>query len=158
MTAQPRGEAKRTGVPPLVITQDNEFFFAQAAQGKLAIQRCDPCGELRHPPAPTCASCLSFEWDFILVSGEATLHSYAVSHYPQDPAFAYPLITALADLPEGVRIVADMVGVEIEELEIDMPLVVQFSTHAHGNLLPQLTSRKAATGVCAETTSEEIAV
>jgi len=129
---------RRTGVPPLIVTQDNQFWFDAVREGRLEIQRCTDCGTLRHPPGPACPSCRSFAWDTVTASGRATLHSWTVVHHPQDPAFTYPLVVALADLEEGTRLVADLTGVEEDELEIGMELEVGFAEHAHGEQLPQL--------------------
>ncbi|TCP45744.1 hypothetical protein EV191_11524 [Tamaricihabitans halophyticus] len=128
-----------TAVPPLIITEDNRFWFAAAEQGWLAIQRCTRCHTLRHPPAPCCARCQSFEWDTIESSRRANLCSYTVIHHPRDTAFDYPLVVGLVDLPEGIRLVADIVGIEPDELVAGMELDVTFAEHAHGAVLPRLT-------------------
>lgn len=38
------------------ISDDTRFFWEGARAGKLLIQRCKGCGELRHPPGPVCPS------------------------------------------------------------------------------------------------------
>lgn len=141
MTERPGG--RPTAVPRLTITQDNEFWFEGARQGRLLIQRCTACGTLRHPPGPACPACRSFGWDAVESSRRARLHSWTVIHHPQDPAFSYPLAVGLVDLEEGTRLVADIAGVAPEELEIGMELEVGFAEHAHGEVLPQL--RRPAT-------------
>jgi len=128
----------RTAVPPLIITQDNEFFFKAAREGRLEIQRCQSCQALRHPPAPACPQCRSFDWDTVVASGRCTLHSYTVIHHPPDPAFDYPLAVGLVDLEEGTRLVADIAGVDHDQLTPGMELEVGFAEHAHGAMLPQL--------------------
>jgi uncharacterized OB-fold protein len=131
-----------TAVPGLTVTQDNSFWFDAAKEGRLEIQRCASCGTLRHPPGPACPSCRSFEWDTVVASGRCTLHSWTVIHHPQDPAFTYPLVVALVDLDEGTRLVADVTGIEPEDLSIGMPLEVGFAEHAHGEILPQLRAAR----------------
>lgn len=131
-------ETPRTGVPRLIITQDNEFWFTAAREGRLVIQRCGECQTLRHPPAPSCPRCRSFEWDTVESSRRGTLHSYTVIHHPQDPAFDYPLAVGLVDLEEGTRLVADIAGVPHEQLQAGLELEVGFVEHAHGDILPQL--------------------
>jgi uncharacterized OB-fold protein len=131
-------ETPRTAVPRLTVTQDNEFWFAAAREGRLVIQRCGECQTLRHPPAPSCPRCRSFEWDSVDSSRRCTLHSYTVIHHPPDPAFEYPLAVGLVDLEEGTRLVADIAGIPHEELKIGIDLEVGFAEHAHGEVLPQL--------------------
>jgi uncharacterized OB-fold protein len=127
-----------TIVPRLTITQDNEFWFEAAREGRLLIQRCADCGHLRHPPGPSCPVCRSFAWDALESSRRGRLHSWTVVHHPQDDAFTYPLAVGLIDLEEGTRLVADIAGVDHDLLEIGMELEVGFAEHAHGELLPQL--------------------
>ena len=127
-----------TAIPRLTITQDNEFFFAAAREGRLEIQRCADCHTLRHPPAPSCPRCRSFEWDTVESSRRGTLHSYTVVHHPPDSAFSYPLAVGLVDLAEGTRLVADFDDIDPSELEIGMPVEVIFGEHAHGEILPRL--------------------
>ncbi|ANH37054.1 hypothetical protein I601_0602 [Nocardioides dokdonensis FR1436] len=134
-------DAPRTSVPHLTITQDNEFWFTAAREGRLAIQRCSSCETLRHPPAPACPSCRSFEWDSVDSTRRCTLHSWTVIHHPKDDAFDYPLAVGLVDLEEGTRLVADISGVDHDDLRIGLELEVGFSEHAHGEVLPQLRPR-----------------
>lgn len=127
-----------TGVPRLILTQDNEFFFDAAREGRLEIQKCADCGVLRHPPAPTCAQCLSFEWGTVVAGGRGRVHSFTIAHRPQDGAFDYPHPVALVDLQEGVRIVADVIDTPLEEIVIDLEVEVVFTEHAHGEILPSV--------------------
>jgi uncharacterized OB-fold protein/acyl dehydratase len=118
--------APRPPRPRPAVTHDNAFFFEGARQGKLLVQRCSSCGRLRHPPAPACASCRSFEWEAVTSSGRGRLYSYVVVHHPQVPAFDYPLVVGLAELEEGTRLVADVVGVPPAQVRIGMPLRTEF--------------------------------
>jgi uncharacterized protein len=127
-----------TSVPPIIRTHDNVFWFDAAREGRLLIQRCADCGTLRHPPGPVCPSCRSFEWDTLESSRRGTLHSFTVIHHPQDPAFTYPLAVGLVDLEEGTRLVADIEGVDPEDLRLGMDLEVVFGAHAHDETLPRL--------------------
>ncbi|WP_194420632.1 OB-fold domain-containing protein [Microbacterium abyssi] len=131
----PRAD-RRSGVPPLVRTQDNGFWFDAAAKGRLVIQRCTDCGELRHPPGPSCPHCRSFSWDAVESTGRGTLHSWTIVHHPQDPAFTYPLAVGLLDLDEGIRIVADFESVPESGLEIGAAAHIVFGEHEHGEQLP----------------------
>jgi uncharacterized OB-fold protein len=122
--------------PRPAITQDNSFFFEGAVRHQLLIQRCTNCGALRHPPRPACAVCRSFEWDTLEASGRGTVYSYVVNHYPQVPAFDYPLVVALIELEEGTRLVANVRDIGPEEIEIGMPVEVAFEAFDDELTLP----------------------
>jgi len=112
--------------PRPALTQDNSFFFEGARQHKLLIQRCSDCGTLRHPPRPSCAVCRSFDWDTLQASGKGTIFSFVVNHYPQVPAFDYPLVVALVELEEGTRLVANVSGITRETAAIGMAVEAGF--------------------------------
>ncbi len=118
--------ATRPKRPRPALTQDNSFFFEGAKQHQLLIQQCMNCGTLRHPPRPACANCRSFEWDAATASGRGTIYSFVVNHYPQVPAFDYPLVVALVELEEGTRLVANVSGITPEEMAIGLPVVAEF--------------------------------
>ena len=60
------------------------------------------------------------------LSGRGAIHSYVIVHQPQLPGFSYPLPVALVELAEGVRLVANLVGVSPQEVRIGMPVEVEF--------------------------------
>ncbi len=68
------------------ISDDTRFFWEGVDTGKLRIQRCTCCSTLRHPPAPVCIKCHSFDWDTVEASGKGSLYSFVVMHhYPRRP-------------------------------------------------------------------------
>jgi uncharacterized OB-fold protein len=122
--------------PRPALTQDNAFWFEGARQHRLLIQRCKECGTLRHPPRPMCAECRSYEWDVVDASGRGTVYSFVVNHYPQVPAFDYPLAVGLIELEEGTRLVANVIGVEPGEISVGMPVEVEWVDHDPDLSLP----------------------
>ena len=120
------GAAARPPRPRPAITQDNAFWFEGARAHKLLIQHCTSCGTLRHPPLPACAVCGSLEWDTVESSGRGTLYSFVIVHYPQVPAFEYPLPIGLILLEEGTRVVANLEGIDHDAIEIGMALRAEF--------------------------------
>jgi uncharacterized OB-fold protein/acyl dehydratase len=135
-TADSTASAERPKRPRPALTQDNRFFFDGAREHKLLIQRCSECGTLRHPPRPSCAHCRSFEWDTLTASGRGTIYSFVVNHYPQVPAFDYPLVVALVELEEGTRLVANVAGIAPGDVAIGMPVVAGFEAFDDDLTLP----------------------
>ncbi len=122
--------------PRPALTQDNAFWFEGARQHRLLIQRCKRCGTLRHPPRPMCSECHSYEWDVVDASGRGTVYSFVVNHYPQVPAFDYPLAVGLIELEEGTRLVANVIGVEPGDIRVGMPVEVEWVDHDADLSLP----------------------
>lgn len=120
------GGARRPLRPRPPITADNAYFFEGVRRGELLVQRCTGCGVLRHPPEPVCAACRSYDWDTVEASGRGEVYSYTVNHYPRAAAFDYPLLVALVELEEGVRIVSNLVGVAPADVRVGMPVEVEY--------------------------------
>lgn len=72
----------------------------------------------------------------VLMSGRGTVYSYSILHHPQAPAFDYPVLAALIDLDEGVRIVSNLVGVDRDDIRIGMPVQVEFADARDGWVVP----------------------
>jgi uncharacterized OB-fold protein/acyl dehydratase len=111
--------------PRPAITADSAFWFEGAKAHRLLIQRCR-CGRLRHPPGPRCPQCGSYDWDAHEASGRGRVYSFVVNHYPQVPAFDYPLAVGLIELEEGTRLVANIVGCDPSDITIGMPVDVEW--------------------------------
>lgn len=110
------------------VNEDTEFFWAGTARGELLIQRCTGCQTLRHPPMPMCPHCHSLDWDTVRSTGNGSLYSYVVFHHPLPKGVTAPYVVALADLDEGVRLVANLESVAPDDVRIGMPLTVEFVT------------------------------
>ena len=120
-----------------VTDDDNRFFWQGVQEGRLLLQRCSGCGELRHPPGPMCPSCLSLDWEAEEASGRGTVYSWVLSHHPTEPR-----IVVLVDLEEGVRLVANLQGVAPSDVVNDLPVEVFFAP-VDGVVLPQFRPRPA---------------
>lgn len=115
---------------------DNAFWFEAAKEHRLVIQRCSSCGRLRHPPGPMCAACHSTEWEAVDASGNGTVYSFVINHYPQIPSFEYPLAVAVIELEEGTRLIANVIGIEPHDIEVGMAVEVEFVDHDEDLTLP----------------------
>ncbi|MEO3870399.1 OB-fold domain-containing protein [Nonomuraea sp. B12E4] len=124
------------------INQDTAFFWEGTRRGELRIQSCADCGELRHPPGPLCPRCRSTNRTHTLATGTGTLYSYVVHHHPPVPGRAVPFVVGVVELPEGVRIVGNVVDCPIEEVTIGMPLRVTYRPMDDRLVLPMWTPRE----------------
>lgn len=137
---KPSADDEKPSAPPRPhpgISDDTRFFWEGCEAGELRIQSCTACGELQHPPGPACSHCQSLEMSHTTVSGKGQLYSFVVMHYPEVPPFDYPNPIGLVELDEGVRLVAGLVDVSPERLEIGQPLEVVFNSFDGDLVLPQ---------------------
>jgi uncharacterized OB-fold protein len=108
------------------VNNDTRFFWDGVRDGELRIQKCGACGELRHPPGPVCPACRSAERTHIVASGTGTVYSYVVHHHPPVPGRETPFVVAVVELPEGVRMVGNIVRYPIEDVFVGMPVRVTY--------------------------------
>jgi uncharacterized OB-fold protein len=110
-------------------TPETRPFWDGCAAGELRIPRCRTCARHHFYPRPICPYCGSTDLEWVASDGTATLYSYVISHRPA-PGFAdeTPYVIAVVELPEGVRMMTNLVNVDPnpEKLPLDMPLRVLF--------------------------------
>ena len=104
-------------------------FWDGCREGVLLIQKCSDCGEVRFPPTSYCPHCRSGAFDWIRASGRGRVFSWIVVRHPV-PKEVYagdvPYVVALVTLDEGVRMVANIRGLEPEDVAADMRVEAMF--------------------------------
>ncbi len=120
-------QATKPGVVRPMMNRDSQFFWDGTALGELRIQSCNVCEALRFPPGPACPDCGAFDRGYVVGLGTGTVFSYVVHRHPPVPGKDLPIVIALVDLDEGVRMVAEVVDVPDDEIEIGMRLRVDFN-------------------------------
>ncbi|MBO3746399.1 bifunctional MaoC family dehydratase/OB-fold nucleic acid binding domain-containing protein [Streptosporangiaceae bacterium NEAU-GS5] len=121
---KPQPEKRKPYPLKPAVNQDTEFFWDGVRAGELRIQKCGDCGELRHPPGPICPACRSANRTHVVASGLGEVYSFVVHHNPPVPGRETPFVVAVVELPEGVRIVGNVVDCPPSEVGIGMPLRV----------------------------------
>ncbi len=124
------GQAGGTGPGPVLrppVSPDTEFFWAGTRAGELRIQHCGACGALRHPPGPACLRCGATEkQDYQVAAGTGIIYSYVVHWHPPVPGKQLPIVIALVELTEGVRVMAELTGADPASVHIGMPVRADF--------------------------------
>ncbi|MFF0200977.1 bifunctional MaoC family dehydratase N-terminal/OB-fold nucleic acid binding domain-containing protein [Streptomyces sp. NPDC005017] len=117
--------------PRPVVGRDNAGYWEGVERRELLVQRCTDCRRPRFPWLPGCPDCGSAGWDTVRAAGNGTVFSYVVMHHPPFPAFTAPgppgpYAVGLIELAEGVRIVANVVGVSYDKVRVGMPVRLEF--------------------------------
>jgi uncharacterized OB-fold protein len=118
-----------------------EHFWGEAGARRLALQRCADCGRHQHYPRGHCVHCHGRNLTWTTACGRARLHSHSVVERNSTPWFAerLPYVFALVDLEEGVRLTANIVGLEVSDIRPNMALTLTFTPGPDGRNLPQFT-------------------
>ncbi len=113
-------------------------YWDAAREGRLVVQECRECGQLRHPPLPSCPNCHGSLLGWREVSGAGTVYSYTVVRHPTHFAFAdqIPYVIAVVALAEGPWLVSGVTGCEPDQVRVGMEVRACFREVADGVTLP----------------------
>lgn len=125
----------RPGPKPTGVT---EQYWAAAARGELLLQQCTVCGGSQHYPRLLCSACGSGELTWRTATGRGEVYTYTVAYRPASDAFAdvVPYVCALVDLDEGVRLLSNIVRVDVEDVNIGMRVEATFDGANGDNVVP----------------------
>ena len=86
-------------------------FWAAARRGRLVIQRCRDCGELRWPPLAGCPECRSRDTTWDEVSPNGTVWSFVVYHraFAAELKQQIPYTVVVVQLDDGPYVVGRFV-------------------------------------------------
>lgn len=115
------------------------LFWEGAKRHELMIQKCLDCGRFYFYPRSICPHCLSYNVDWVKVSGRGKIYSFTVSYrYPSAGFKAEaPYSIAIVELEEGVRLMSNIVECRNEDLKIGMPVEAVFE-----DVTPEVTIPK----------------
>lgn len=127
-----------SGVPRPRADLDSAPFWDGCREERFLLPTCASCGRARWPPGPMCPHCRSTETRWQETSGGGTVYSWVVATHPVDEALAgqVPYVVALIELPEGVRVVGNVLGCAPEEIGAGDRVELFFEDGAEGLRLP----------------------
>jgi uncharacterized OB-fold protein len=114
--------------PRPIVDQLTQPYWDAVADGRLLIQRCSACERHQWYPRAHCVVCGAADPDWVEAKGTGRLHTFTVLEKTPNPEFQddLPYVLAIVELDEGVRVSANVVGVDHDALACEMPLQVTF--------------------------------
>ena len=109
------------------ISETTRPFWEAIEENALMVQYDPATGAHQFYPRSTSLATGRGDLEWRKVSGKGTVYSFTLTLVPT-PGFEdeAPYLLAMIDLEEGVRILANMVNVTADEIEIGMPVRVAF--------------------------------
>ena len=111
-------------------------WWEAAREHRLVAQKCTGCSSLRHPPGPICPDCSDTASEWVELGGRGTVYTFTVVHQQFVPADV-PYVVIAVDLPEGVRIVSNLVGADPRDVHIGMPVELVWEDMSDDLALPR---------------------
>ena len=122
-------------------------FWDAAAQHRLVVAQCRTCGTCRMPPTPFCPACQLQQIDWKTLTGLGEVYAYTIVDRAILPGMAdhLPYVPAVITLEGGggVRLISNVVDVELAELAIGMPVQVVWDDLREGVAVPRFSPRVA---------------
>ncbi len=120
-------------------TADTLPFWQAANEDRLVVQTCRNCGNTQFYPRGFCVSCLSDDLDWVQSAGRGAIYSFTVCRVPGHPSMAdqVPYAMALVDLDDGIRMLAQIVETDLDQVTIGAPVQVVFQRLSDDIQLPQ---------------------
>jgi uncharacterized OB-fold protein len=129
------------GMPLIVEDLDieNLEYFKACANGEFRLQRCLDCNLFRYPPGTACPWCAGANFEWAIVEGKGTVHSYGEVHQAIQPSFRghTPYMILLVDLDtqkgeptpdESLRVIGNLVMADGELAPKDVVQAVGIGT------------------------------
>ena len=129
--------------PLPAITTEAKPFWDAALQNKLVMQRCNDCKAWIWTPRPLCNECGSERIEWTPMSGKGSVYSFTVIRQVVGRAASkafepdIPYVVAWVDLYEGPRMITNIVGCRVEEVNLGMKVSVVFDKASDEIWLPK---------------------
>ncbi len=106
-----------------------EQFYKCLQEERLMAAKCEECRSMFIPPRPICTNCLSRKLVWVQLKPRGRLLTYTVIHVaPERFQSMAPYAYGVIELDEGPRLPGIIKGVDLEEIEVGIKLVVDFET------------------------------
>ena len=116
-------------------------FWEGTRAHELRVQRCSTCNIHQWGPEWMCHASNSLDLDWVTVDPVGRIYSWQRPHHPVHRALSDrgPYIIVLVELPhaDDIRMVGNLLGDPLQEIEIGAPVSVVFEDHDDGD--PEFT-------------------
>ena len=123
---------------PFTVASFNQFL----KEKKLMASRCPACDALYLPPRAICPACHGDQLEWAETSGKGRLAAFTSVYVGPTAMIAagfdrnHPYVTGIVELDEGVKISAQILGVDAahpEQIKIGTPMTVAFVERGEGD-------------------------
>ena len=111
-------------------------YFDGCKNGQLLLQHCLSCDRSQFYPRVVCSHCGAASLTWQQAAGEGVVASFTVVRRPVSMAYEAPYAIALIDLPEGVRMMAQLGGIDVSEISVGLRVVAHFDAWSDAISLP----------------------
>jgi uncharacterized OB-fold protein len=126
--------AKERKIPAPEPNPETKPFWDAAAQGRLLLKKCLACNQLHYYPRTICPFCGSDRTDWQPAAGTGSIYSWSVMRRAETP-----YCIAYVTLDEGVTMMTNIVGCDLDGIRIGQKVRVIFTPTDGGPPVPTFT-------------------
>ena len=123
--------------PAPVLTLYDRPMWASITARRMKLQCCAACGDFFYPPGPSCPNCLSLDYEWREISGNAEILSRVIFHRQYLPAYPAPYNVIAVKLAEGPIMISNLEGEPPSGSWIGAPVRITYVEDGHGAVLPR---------------------
>lgn len=125
---------KERKIPAPQPNPETQAFWDGAAQGRLLLKKCLACSQVHYYPRALCPFCGSDRTEWQQASGLGSIYSWSVMRRAEVP-YAIAYVT----LEEGVTMMTNIVGCDLDAIRIGQQVRVVFTPTDGGPPVPTFT-------------------
>jgi hypothetical protein len=89
--------------------------------------KCTACGEIHFPPRRVCMECGKREFETVVLPDTGKVITWTVIRVaPDEFTDLAPYAVCLVELDNGVKIMSQLVDIDLETIELGMPVKIEF--------------------------------
>lgn len=126
--------------PAPAVNHETKPFWDATLEGRFLLKRCDACQAVIWYPRDLCPVCHGTETSWFESAGRGTVYSYTVVRRGQgEYREAAPYVVAYVELEEGPRVLTNLVGIDPDEVAVDLAVEVVWHDTGEGAALYRFT-------------------
>lgn len=94
---------------------------------RMEAAKCTACGEIHFPPRRVCMECGKREFETVVLPDTGKVITWTVIRVaPDEFTDLSPYAVCLVELDNGVKIMSQLVDIDLETIELGMPVKIEF--------------------------------
>jgi uncharacterized OB-fold protein len=121
-------------------------FWKACGESRFLVQFCNQCGKSQYPYRAMCCHCWSSDTRDVPAAGPGIVWSYSVVERSRTKPFSDwgPYVVAVVELPEGIKVISNIVGCDPHTVRIGMPVRLGFADAGEHGKVPVFVADTAS--------------
>jgi uncharacterized OB-fold protein len=110
-------------------------FYDHLKEGRLTSTQCNDCNHISWPPRIVCPECISDDLNWVDLPKNGKVYTYTVQVNAVPPGFKAPLVFAVIDLENGMRVVSPILDIKPEDVKMGTEVELKVVPASHNRVL-----------------------